>query len=75
MEGDDMNRLIDVAPAFGCPLDDPQVGTRYVLTAPVALKKTDVWSSHQPSTPTGIQHEENNSTIRENAECVSRSNT
>ena len=29
MEGEDMNRFIDIASEFGCPLYDPQVGTRY----------------------------------------------
>lgn len=29
MEGDDMNKIIDVASEFGCPLYDPQVTTRY----------------------------------------------
>ena len=29
MDGDDMNRIIEVASEFGCPLYDPQVTTRY----------------------------------------------
>jgi hypothetical protein len=29
MEGDDMNRLIEIGLQFGCPLYDPQVGKRY----------------------------------------------
>ncbi len=29
MEGEDMNRFIDIANEFGCPLYDPQIGKRY----------------------------------------------
>ena len=29
MSGEDMNRIIDIAADFGCPLFDPQVGKRY----------------------------------------------
>lgn len=29
MDGEDMNTLIDIAHDFGCPLYDPQVGTRF----------------------------------------------
>ena len=29
MNGDDMNKIIDVADEFGCPLYDPQVNERY----------------------------------------------
>jgi hypothetical protein len=29
MEGEDMNRFIDLGAEFGCPLYDPQVGTRF----------------------------------------------
>jgi hypothetical protein len=29
MNGDDMNRFIDIANDFGCPLFDPQVGKRF----------------------------------------------
>lgn len=29
MSGDDMNRFIDLGTEFGCPLYDPQVGTRF----------------------------------------------
>lgn len=29
MEGEDMNRFIDIAQEFGCPLFDPQTGVRY----------------------------------------------
>jgi hypothetical protein len=29
MDGEDMNRLIDLAQEFHCPLYDPQVGQRY----------------------------------------------
>ena len=29
MQGEDLNRLIDVLAAFGCPLYDPQVGDRF----------------------------------------------
>lgn len=29
MDGEDMNRFIDVANEFDCPLYDPQVGERY----------------------------------------------
>lgn len=30
MEGEDMNKFLDIASEFGCPLYDPQVGERYV---------------------------------------------
>jgi hypothetical protein len=33
MEGDDMNKFIDIASEFGCPLYDPQVGNRYVVSS------------------------------------------
>jgi hypothetical protein len=29
VSGDDMNKFIDIAAEFGCPLYDPQVGQRY----------------------------------------------
>ena len=29
MDGDDMNRIIDIADEFDCPLYDPQAGQRY----------------------------------------------
>lgn len=29
MEGEDMNRFIDIGTAFGCPLYDPQTGVRF----------------------------------------------
>jgi hypothetical protein len=33
MEGEDMNKFIDIASEFGCPLYDPQVGNRYVVSS------------------------------------------
>jgi hypothetical protein len=29
MDGDDLNKLIEIGNEFGCPLYDPQVGQRY----------------------------------------------
>jgi hypothetical protein len=31
MDGDDLNRFIDIGAEFGCPLYDPQAGKRYDL--------------------------------------------
>ena len=33
MNGDDMNKFIDVATEFGCPLYDPQVGNRFTISS------------------------------------------
>lgn len=34
MDGEDMNKLIDIGSEFGCPLYDPQVGERYDNASP-----------------------------------------